>query len=93
MPPKRQPTLPPTEQGESGDDSPAENLNAEEERLQRLVAEKQQRGRIAALRRELAGETPAREREGHKRGLSTSSSTSSQAKRVHIRAKEPTTYE
>ena len=66
MPPKRQPTLPPTivpggstiEQGDSGDDSPAVNLDAEEERLQRPVAEKQQRSRIAALRRELAGETP-----------------------------------
>jgi len=63
MPPKRQPTLPLTEHGESGDDSPAENLDAEEERLQRLVAEKQQRSRIAALRMELAGEMPwSRER-------------------------------
>jgi hypothetical protein len=63
----------------------------EEERLQRLVAEKQQRSRIAALHMDLAGETSEQRIEGRKRGLSIDSSTGSHAKRVHVRAKEPTT--
>ena len=46
MPPRRQPTLPPTTElgrltDEPADDLPPENLDAEEERLQRLVAEKE----------------------------------------------------
>jgi hypothetical protein len=36
---------------------------------------------------------PEREIEGHKRSLSISSSAASQAKHMHVRAKEPTTYE
>jgi hypothetical protein len=60
------------------------------ENLRQQVEEKRKRNRIAALRAELAGEGPS---EGRKRGLSVDSSTISQAKRVHIRAKEPTTYE
>jgi len=57
------------------------------------VNERRRRSRITALRAELAGEAPESEIESHKRGLSISSSTVSQTKRVHIRAKEPTIYE
>jgi hypothetical protein len=95
MPPRRQPTLPPIEPEEpvtSVEDLREEDLDAEVERLQRQLAERRKRSQIVALRRELAGET-LEETGSHKRGLSVSSSTASQAKRVHIRAKEPTTYE
>ena len=69
----------------------------EEERLQRLVAEKQQRSRIAALHMDFAGETSEQRIEGRKRGLSIDSSTGSHAKRVphqseganNVRRKEP----
>ena len=96
MPPKRLPTRPPTaerDEPETVEELREEDLEAEEERLQQLVNERRRRSRITALRAKLAGETPEPETESHKRGLSVSSSTVSQMKRVHIRAKEPTIYE
>jgi hypothetical protein len=92
MPPRRQPTLPPTESEEpaaSAEDPQDIDLDAEIENVRQQVEEKRKRSRLAALRAELAGEGPSGSR---KRGPSIDSSIS-QAKRVHIRAKEPTTYE
>jgi hypothetical protein len=89
MSPKRQSTLPPTESEEpaaSAEDPQDINLDVDIENLRQQVEEKRKRSRITALRAELAGE-------GRKRGLSIDSSTISQAKRVHIRTKEPMIYE
>lgn len=88
MPPRRQPTLPPTEPGEpaaSAEDPQDMDLDVEIEDLRRQVEERRKRSQIAAFRAELAGQ-------GRKRDQSIGS-TVSQAKRVHIRAKEPTIYE
>lgn len=93
LPPTAEPGRPTIELDEPVDDLPAKSLDAEDERLQRLAAKKQQRSRIAVLLMDLAGETSEQRIEGHKRGLSMDSSTGSHAKRVHIRAKGPTTYE
>jgi hypothetical protein len=67
------------------------DLDIEIENLRRQIEEKRKRSRIAALRAELADERPSNLK-GRKRSLSIDSSTISQAKRVHIRAKEPTIY-
>ena len=88
MPPRRQPTLPPTgseEPAASAEDPQDVDLDVVIENLSQQVEENRKRSRIAALRAELAGK-------GRKRGPSVDSSMS-QAKRVHIRAKEPTIYE
>jgi len=69
-----------------------EDLDAEVAKLEQQAAAQRKRNKIIALRREIAGEPPESD-SGHKRGLSVSSSVSSHAKRMHVRAKEPTTYE
>jgi hypothetical protein len=86
MPPKRQPTLPPTgseEPAASAEDPQDINLDVEIENLRQQVKEKRKRSRIAALRAELAGEGPS---EGRKRGLSIDSSIRAKNRR-HMREK------
>ena len=88
MPPRRQPTLPPTgseEPAASAEDPQDVDLDMVIENLSQQVEENRKRSRIATLRAELAGK-------GRKRGPSVDSSMS-QAKHMYIRVKEPTIYE
>ena len=99
MPPRRTPVQPSADQEESTpvEDLGEEDLDAEVQKLQTQLATRRKRSQILALRKELASDSHESESPNatttHKRGLSVGSSAASQAKRVHIRAKEPTTFE
>jgi hypothetical protein len=97
MPPRRIPVRPSADPEEPipVEDLEEEDLDAEVQKLQAQLAARRKRGQVLALRKELASDSheSLNTTSTHKRGLSISSSAASHAKRVHVRAKEPTTFE